>query len=142
MDFDYQSLGRVLLGALPAVVAVIGLYRGPGTLRANLRHDIEMLEKLPEGSDARTKMLAFVDSQVERFAKLETEASRDRIGFSIGLFMSVGFGALGLWCATQGGFWWMFGAVWAWSGSLLSLGLLFDSAQRVPRDEKGTKITA
>lgn len=134
---DLTTIGRVLVGAVPAVVTLVGLTRGPGAMRSRLKHDVEVLEKLPAGTEARTRYEAYLAIQVERFAKLETESRRDIQGLVIAGFLVVGVGAIALYCfALEGWWWWICGVVLS-VFAIAGLSTMFEAAQRVPRNEKG-----
>jgi hypothetical protein len=140
LDIDWATAWRAALGALPVIVTLAGLARGPGAVRSRLKHDVELLEKLPEGTAARESYEKYLETQVNRLAKLETESSRDLQGLVISVVLVVAIGGFGLWLMTLD-HWvgWVIGVaaiVFAAAG----LGSVFDDAQKVPRDEKGKRI--
>lgn len=142
LDIEWQAVGKWAITAVPAVVALLGFLRGPGALRSKLRHDIEMLEKLPKDSDPYKKLLVYIDAQVARFARIETESSRDVQGFVVGLVLSALIWGAALWLWTLGAWYWRAGAVVVACVALAGMSVTFDSAQKVPRGEDGKPIKA
>lgn len=140
LSADWATIGKVAVGVVPAAVTLAGLSRGPGAMRSRLKHDVELLEKLPPESEARTKYEAYLAIQVDRFAKLETESSRDIQGLVISGIMVVIFGAAALVLFSLDGWWWWIGGVVIAIFSLAGLSSMFDDAQRVPRDAKGKRV--
>lgn len=139
---DWQSFGRLALGALPALVALVGVLSGPGALRSKLRHDIEMLEKLPKDSSAHRRLLQYIDAQVERFANLETESSRDWNGLVGGFVSAVVLWAGFLYLIPMDTWWsWILGVL-VGLFALVAMILIFESAAKVPRNPKGVRIKA
>lgn len=139
MSNDLETIGRVAIGLVPAVVALVGYMRGPSQLRATLRHDVEMLEKLPTGSAPHKLLLSSIERQLKRIDLLDTEASRDVQGAVISALMIIGLGYLALWLIGNGE-WWGIGLATV-TGILVGAGIgsMFDDLQRVPRDEKGKR---
>jgi hypothetical protein len=131
---------QAVAAVVPAVVAAVGLARGPGSMRSRLRHDVQMLSELPPDSPAHKTLLAHVGDRIEHLAKFETEATRSWDSFVIALFISVGFGALALWLFTSDRwYWWLSGVPMAVI-ALATLTIMFEAAQRVPRDPKGKRL--
>ncbi|MGL4173998.1 MAG: hypothetical protein ACRCTR_08005 [Actinomycetota bacterium] len=140
MNFDLETAARVLAVLVPASVTLAGIIRGPGALRSRLRHDVELVEKLPEDSVARKMLLESIASQVDRVTKLETESSRDWEGTIIGTILVVIFLGLAVWLGGLGTWWAWVLAVLTGVFGLAGLAHVSETAQRVPRDEKGNKI--
>lgn len=121
-------------------MALVGATRGPGALRSRLRHDAELLDKLPEGSEAHKTLLDHLNDQLERIAKSESEGKRDIYGSVLGGFVAIGFAWLTVFLYTQDDWWWrVFSPVTAFL-AVFGLSYIFDRIQKVPRDEKNNPI--
>ena len=139
---DWQSVGRWAIAVVPAAVALVGVLQGPGALRSRLRHDIEMLEKLPKDSAAHAKLLGYIDAQMERFAKVETDSRRDWNGLIGGTVASVVLGVAFMGLGAYDTWWSLMLRVLAVLSGLTALIVVFESAGKVPRNEKGHRIRA
>ena len=140
MDISWTDAAKTLPAVVPAAATIIGLGRGPGALRSRLRHDVELVEKLPADSTAQRKMLSHIESQIDRISKLETEASRDVQSLVLALIFAPTLGILTLYLADRDH--WLAWAAAVFSGLLALVFVygIFESAQRVPRDQKGHRI--
>ena len=101
-----------------------------------------MLEKLPEGSEAREVLLAHLAAQLRAMTTFESTAERNWSVFVGSLVAAplVGFLAVYLY---QRGTWW--GIVAAVPAAVLALALvymIFESGQRAPRDDGGKRIAS
>lgn len=134
-DLDWTAAGRVLAGVVPVVIALVGLSRGPGAVRARLRHDIELLDKLPAGSPAYQRLESYLDGQVERFTKLETESSRDVQGAIISFVLVLAFAFTGVWLVSLGAWWQAVPGLVSLLFAAVGTGETYKAVQRVPRDE-------
>lgn len=140
MEIDWPTTARVVATLVPAVVAVVAFASGPGGLRSRLRHDAEVLEKLPPGSAAHTELLDLVATQVTRIAQLETDASRNW-PMLVGAALATPFAFWGtIELATADHWWWWIVAVGLGFTGLALLYGIFESAQRVPRDKDGNRL--
>lgn len=137
---DPGAIGRLLAASLPALVTILGLLRGPGAIRTRLRHDVELLEKFPPDSEARRKFEVYLSEQVDHFAKYETASKRDVQGLVIAGVLVVGFGALALWLFTLEDWWWWILAASIAIFALAGLATMYESAQKIPRDDKGKPL--
>lgn len=140
MNIEWQDIARVAVGAVPAVVAVVGLTRGPGSLRSTLNHDIAALKDLPPDSAAHGRLLLLIEREVDRLAKWETESTRDISGVILGVILTVALGALGLALLGYDGWYWHLAAVPVFFVAAVGLYGMFESIQRVPRNEKGHRL--
>lgn len=140
MDINWADVGRVIGTLAPAAVALLGAFRGPGALRSRLRHDADLLEKLPEGSAAHGTLLAHLNDQLERIAKTESEGKRDTSGAAVGGFVAVLFAWLTVFLYTQDDWWWRALSAIAAFLAVFGLAYLFERIQKVPRDEKDNPI--
>ena len=137
VTIDWELVGRVVVGGLPVAVTLLGLLRGPGALRSTLKHDLALLEQLPETSPARGTWLKHIEMQVERIRLLDSEGKRSwqDFGIALGLVVALLAGTVWLWGLSA---WWQLAiagvlAIFALAG----MSTMFEALQRVPRDEKG-----
>ena len=137
MTANWDVIAKFIVGAIPVLVTLVGVTRGPSRLRSTLKHDVELLALLPEDSDARSHMLDLVEAQVKRIALLETEGRRNWQNFASSAFIVVVLSALGLWLFSLDRWWWTASAVFLLIFSLVGLSSMWEDVQRVPRDEKG-----
>lgn len=137
---DWETLAKTLAALVPAVVALVGLTRGPGSLRARLKHDAEILEKLPPSSSAHKRLLGLLDTQIERVAKLETDASRHWPSFVGALLTAPALGYATVWLFQRGTWWGVAAAIPVGLLTTVLIYGVFESAQRVPRDKAGKRI--
>lgn len=130
-----------VLKSVPVVAtvltAVVSASKGPGALRSRLKHDVELIEKVPE-SDARTALLDLVQSEIHALRRWEVDARRDWTSFVFALICAPSFGFLTIWLVQQDD-WWSWLSVLTGTLSLVLLYGIFESAQRVPRDKKGRR---
>jgi amino acid transporter len=137
MNPAWETTARIAAVLVPLAAALIGVAQGPGRLRARLKTDVEILEKLPENSDARELMLELVDAKTRQLRELELVRSRDPIGTVVGVVGTAGLGWLTVWLAQRDAAW---GSILAFVTGVLALFFtigIFISARRVPRDPKG-----
>jgi len=141
VNFEPDAIARILAVSAPALVALAGALRGPGALRSRLRHDIELLNSLPTDSAAHTNLLQHIEHQLLNLSKLETEGKRDWQGLIISAVLVLAFAAGAYWFIDRLTWWgWVTGGTLALF-ALVGLGEVFGRAQRVPRDNKGNKLT-
>jgi len=100
--------------------ASFGLIRSDGKLRRNLRHDVETLKELPEGSSARTAMEEHVEWEIAQLRGSAKDGRRDASGAVIGAIMLLGFGYLAVWLVQHDAWWSWF---WIPSAILASIGI-------------------
>lgn len=134
---NWETLGKAVLAGVPVLVTVVGILRGPGALRQRLRHDVELLEKLPEDSEARNRLLTLLDKEIEQLVLVDTEGKRDWTGFGTSLVLVVALGGLGLWLWGLDAALWRALALIPWLFALVGLTSILESLQKIPRDEKG-----
>ncbi|KAA1426466.1 hypothetical protein [Nocardioides antri] len=139
-NIDWRMVGQVLATAAPLAVAALGASRGPGALRSRLRHDVDMLDKLPEGTAARASMLGYLDEQISRIRKLDAEATRDVTASVLGAVLALVFIWGAIWLIDREDWWWQIMAAGPAVLALAALIYLFEAVQRVPRDDKGHPI--
>ncbi len=101
-------------------------------------HDVELAEKLPD-SEARTALLDLVYSDVQALRRYDLEARRDVPMLVVALIAAPLLGYLTIWVIRQDGWWVLPAAVFSGVATLLFVYGIFESAQRVPRDQKGRR---
>lgn len=139
-DVSWVDAGRVLVGALPILAILAGAIRGPGAFRSRLKHDLDLLEKIPEETEARKLFEDYLAEQVRRFSTLETNSSRNWQNVIIGSALVGAFLALTLYWGTRDHWaWWVVATVPA-AFALAGLVYVFEAAQRRPRDDEGNPI--
>lgn len=132
------------LKAIPVLITLttflLTLSRGPGVLRSRLKHDVELVEKLPD-SPARDVLLDFVHEQAKALTKYELEASRHWNLFVSSLFIAPSLGYFTVWLISeQSGWWTVPAAAVAGVATLLFVYGIFETGQRVPRDKDGKRL--
>jgi hypothetical protein len=130
-------LEKTLPALIPLVVAIIGATRGPGALRARLKHDAELVKDFPD-SDARTALLKLVEDDVEALRHFDS-GSRNQSSLALAVAGTVLLGYLAIWLFAREGWWVILGALVGLLATVFLFGI-FESAQKVPRDEKGKRI--
>lgn len=121
------------------VAALLASSRGPGVIRSRLKHDAEVLEKLPE-SRARNDLIELLRDEIAVLRRYD-QGRRDIPMMVVALLATPLLGYLTIWLA-QLGKWWSIGL--AIPFGLLALVFaygIFETAQRVPRDSKGKRLT-
>jgi len=137
---DWLTVAKVCAAGASLLVALAGLVRGRASLHSKLDQDLDLLAKLPEGSNARSHFLEYVEGQVETFTLLQTQGARDWQGFVIAGFLVIGLQAFALWLVTLDGWWWAILAVVVTLFAVAGMVSMYDSAKLVPRDEEGKPL--
>lgn len=101
---------------------------------------LELLEKLPEGSEARTLMLDHVAAQTRRLTSQQT-GSRDLPTFVVSLLAAPVLGLLAIYLWQRGHWWGVPLAVFVGLLGVIFMYGIFESGQRVPRDAKGKRVS-
>lgn len=140
MDVSWVDAAKTLPAVVPAVATVVGLGRGPGALRSRLKHDVDLVEKLPDGSGAQEKLLTHIEGQITRISKLETDATRDWSSFVLAIVSAPSLGVLTIYLAGREHWLAWIAAVFSGLLALVFVYGIFESAQRVPRDKKGHRV--
>jgi hypothetical protein len=78
----WQPVVQFSAVAVPVAAALIAISQGPGRLRAQIKTDVEILEKLPEDSSARTSLLGMIEKKIALLVNLELRAPR-RPGYAV-----------------------------------------------------------
>ncbi len=142
MAVQWEPIIRSVVTVVPGLVAIVGLARGPGALRSRLKHDIELLEKLPEGSEPHAVMLDHISAQVHRMTAREDTASRDWPMFVVSVIAAPGLGLMSVYLWQQHHWWGILLASLSGLLAVIFLYGLFETGQRVPRDSRGKRIPA
>lgn len=133
--------GTAITAIVAPIAGVFGKLIGRGPrLRRSVDDYLTLYERLPESSEARSKILKHIDSLVDRLIEDETTKGRDPMGIGIALFFLIGAVA-------------MFGVArhaesWAWAWwiglvlvALIGVGGMSSSLPLAERDEKGNTIS-
>lgn len=135
----WEAVAKIVGGAAPFVLALVGVMGGPGRQRRMLQHDVEMLAKLPAGSAAAVALLAHVEHQIDLICK-QAGQRRDvaSMAFALVLAPLTGWFAVSLAFRDE---WYskLFGAILAALSSVFVYGI-FESASLAERDAKGRRI--
>lgn len=123
-----NALTSILKGAvavLPTLATLAGLLAGSGRMRNQLKADVDMLQQLPDESEAHRLLLGHVERQLTTLIEWRTNATRDWSGIAAGGVIFAAFGAVTWWLFILN-HWWTFvlgavGAVFAVAG-LVALG--------------------
>jgi hypothetical protein len=89
---SYQWAIELAPSIATVCAAALGLVRGQGRLRRNLRHDVETANLLPEGSDSRAALMTYVHWEIDQLRQREKDGRRDWSGFALGLIFALVFG--------------------------------------------------
>lgn len=91
--------------ALIAAGAAITQVRRSRAPRSRLHDDVDLLNALPEGSDAKQAMAEHVDAAVQALLANESGLKREPSGAAIGIVLA-GLGVLLIWLGNRSGSWW------------------------------------
>lgn len=140
MDLSSLKDAAPAIGAAAtALVAIVGVLRGPGRLRSRLKADVEITAVMPDGN-ARNRLLSFLDDQVAQLIEDETEKRRDWPMLVVWIVATVGLAALTLWLLQRGTWWSLVLAAPAGFLWLIFLYGVLETGQKVKRDAKGKRI--
>lgn len=129
----WEQVAKVAIAAVPAGTAALGIARGAGGLRNRLKHDVELLEKLPDESEAKEALLSSVARQIKRIERAEQDSSRDVPMLVLALVTAPLLGYLTLWLIQRGHWWTAILAVPTGVLGLVFVYGIFDSAENAPR---------
>lgn len=131
-------IGQVAPAAATLSAAMLGLTRGQGRLRRNLRHDAETLDHLPEDSPARKMLLDHVAWQAERLSKRESTGEREWRFVVLGAVIALGPGYLSAWLFIQPDWWRWLGILPAFLAVVGLFGMVdsLSLKERAPRTTK------
>jgi hypothetical protein len=137
---DVEQVGRIIATVAPVAAALLANARGPGVQRARVRHDAELLEKLPADSSAREALLEHIEHQVRAITETERNGSRDPAMLAFALFVTPPLGYLAIWLFQRGTWWGILGGGLSATLAALFVYGIFETAAKVPRDAKGKRI--
>ncbi|MCT9624266.1 hypothetical protein HWD94_03895 [Pseudarthrobacter equi] len=125
---NWDIVAKVVPAVATIVAALLGAIRGGKSLRSDILQDVEILEKLPEGSGPRNLMLEHLTTQITR---LNSEHMiRREFPMLVFAFISgslLGWATIALWQMNQ---WWAYPlAVGTGTLTLIFVYGVFDSAQ-------------
>ena len=128
----------IVIGALAAVAVIAQPISDRFGRRARLRHDVDLLNALPEGSAARTAIQTYVDGSVAAMIANRTVKRRDWTSIMIGAT----FALLGVWLWARslgdGSDWWTAPGVLVGFFGLVALGL---GREKTERDASGRALS-
>ena len=140
MQAILDSLSASLLALVTAGTALLGFLGVPGRRRSQLRHDIDMLEKLPNDSDAHRLMMDRITRQISRLEG-DRNGRRNWPFFVFTLLFTPASGLLTIFLWNVGSWWGFVLAVPVGFLTIILLVAVFDSGQKVPRDSKGQRLS-
>ena len=123
---------------VPAIVAVVGLTRGQGRLRSNLRHDTETLKELPADSTAWSELMTHVSWQVHALHDRESTGTREWTSAALGFGLATGFGYV-TFALFDSDRWWQWFGVLTLLLALVGLFGMFDSLASKERPQRRGK---
>ncbi|MGH4017975.1 MAG: hypothetical protein ACRDT0_01755 [Pseudonocardiaceae bacterium] len=120
---------------ITAIVALVGLTRGQGRLRNNLRHDAETLKELPADSTAWSKLMTHVEWQVRILHDRESTGTRDWSAATLGVILATGCGyaTFALFDSDQ---WWKWFSLPTFFLAIVGLVGMFDSLALKERPQR------
>lgn len=139
MQSVLDSVSASLLALVTAGTALLGFLGVPGRRRSQLRHDIDMLDKLPKDSDAYRLMLTRITRQISRLEG-PLHGRRNWPTFVLALVFAPGSGLLMIYLWNFGSWWSYLLAIPAGLLTVVFLYGIFESGQKVPRDGKGRRL--
>jgi hypothetical protein len=104
VDINWDIATRVLAAVIPLVTAAIALARGPGAIRSRLKHDSEILEKLPAESDARKGLLEVIADDVRALREYQA-ATRNWPMFGFAIVTAAATVYATIWLIARGEWW-------------------------------------
>ncbi|WBB70584.1 hypothetical protein [Micromonospora sp. WMMD812] len=126
-----------VLGALAAVLPLLGSRQVRRTRRDDLRLDVELLTQIPDGP-VRQKLERHILATLDEIEAAK-ERRRDPLGVTLALILIASSTFGGIWFIREGG-WWLLGLVAvAFVFTLGAVGLAQDVSKR-KRDQKGRPI--
>lgn len=138
-DVDWNLLVGLIPPLAPVAVALAGASRGPGRLRADLKHDAEVAKLLPDDGHARREMEGLLLQEVRSLRRYAS--GRRQLGFTFMAIVGTALvGYLAIWLLRQEAWWTVAMGILAGLSTLPFLYGIFESAEKVPRDEKGKRL--
>lgn len=101
---DWDLVARITVAGLPFATAIAGGNRRSDPVRRQMAADAQVLQALPEGSEAHTAVLDVL-AKAARTIQQRDSYSRDYASLIGAIIGSVVFGYLAIWLAQQGTWW-------------------------------------
>lgn len=98
---SWEWVGQVAPAIGTVGAAAFGLTRGQGRLRQRIEHDIDLIEKLPEDTSARSTLLSHLNWQIEQLAAKEERGTRQLASAIWAFLFMAALAYLAVWCAGQ-----------------------------------------
>ncbi|MFB9662903.1 hypothetical protein ACFQS3_24730 [Glycomyces mayteni] len=119
-------------------VAIFGLMNRDHELK-KLQGYTEVLQSLPEDSQAYESALSLIASHIAKIDRLETVGRRDPMRALSGMFFALVFGYITVWLMVRGGLWQVLAAV-SMLLAFAGFAAIIQALQIVERDKKGKPI--
>jgi hypothetical protein len=136
----FKDLAPLLSAAAAVVVGLIGVARGTGRVRAELKVDAEIATALLTGNGGREKLLAHIERRIDSLIADETTKTRDWPILVVTLFVTPGLAALTVFLVQHGTWWSYLGALPTGLITAICVYGLFETSVKAERDEKGNRI--
>lgn len=137
-NIDWDIASKVLTILVPAATGLAGLRKSDGGLRATILEEAEILDKLPEGSEARVMLMKLLQADIEKLADRRNWTRHWSMAI-VSLICTTLFGYSALWLLQQKTWWGWVGAAPTALLALFFLFGLFECIQLAPRNEKGIR---
>jgi hypothetical protein len=132
-----------LLQLAPSVAtlgaAALGLNRGEGKRRRNLRSDVALAKELPDEFEGKKILMSHIEAEITHLHARETTGRRDPTGSALGVIFALGGGYATLWFFGHPEWWRWFGLVTALAAALGLYGIV-EGLTIKTRDSKGRAI--
>lgn len=137
---SWEVFGQAMVAILTIGAAFVQFRRSTSYPRENLRHDLEILAKLPRDSEARAKLAGHIEDAVIRSLDVEDDKRRDPTGIALGVIFIVGGSAAAYYGFQTETFWRL--ALWVLAALLLLLGIpgFVQDVTKRKRDAAGRPI--
>lgn len=137
-----MDIGSLLTQLIPPVmtvaVAIFGLMNRDHELK-KLQGYTEVLQSLPEDSQAYKSALSLIACHIAKIDRLETVGRRDPMRALSGMFFALVFGYITVWLMVRGGLWQVLAAV-SMLLAFAGFAAIIQALQIVERDKKGKPI--
>lgn len=140
MDFNLQQIAQLAIGGVPALVALIGFFRGPSSSRRALAQNVKLYESLPEKNGGRDVLDDWIHQQVVHLRNFEADAVRDVGGSVVSFILTLVLGGLAYWMVDLGTWWSYTLAGMFVLFCIAGIAEMFDRIQLARRDQDGKRI--
>jgi hypothetical protein len=138
---DWGQVGEIAVAALATLAAGLKLMdsrQETSRRRSQLANDLDLLDRLPPGSEAHERLERFINKSVVELVVRETEERRDPVGIVLAGAFLIGAGWAGYqYWVQDGSRWWLVPA--AVFGLIGLVGMSQDAVPR-RRDARGRPI--